>query len=122
MTEFSNLQILPQKRAIQATENSINNTSTLKEKVAQKIDTLNKLVTEINKLFNTYPLESETRNRISRGKMLLAGSRNKFFKGRFLQANRRITDSEYLLTSSYESASDNLKNYFKSYSVMEELG
>ena len=27
-------------------------------------------------------------------------------KGQYLQANRKITDSEYLLTESYENASD----------------
>ena len=50
---------LTAKKAIQATENSLSSTSTLKRKAGQKIDSLNKLVSEINKLFTTYPLESE---------------------------------------------------------------
>jgi len=110
--EFANLTA---EKALQATESSISNTSTLREKAAQKIDTLNKLVDEINKLFNAYPLESETRDRISRGKMLLEEAEINFSKGHYLQANRVIADSEYLLESSFETASENLKNYFKSF-------
>ncbi len=106
---------LTAEKAIRATESSINNTSTLSDRASHKIDTLNHLVTEINKLFNAYPLESEIRDRISRGKMLLEEAEIHFSKGRYLQANRVITDSEYLLTSSFESASENLKNYFKSF-------
>lgn len=108
---------LSEKKAVQAATNSLNSTSNLKQKIGQKIDSLKKLVTEIDKFFTTYPLPSETRNRISKGKMLFQEAKVTYNKGEFLQANRIITDSEYLLTSSYESATDNLKSYFKSYSV-----
>jgi murein L,D-transpeptidase YafK len=40
--------------------------------------------------------------------------------GQYLQANRKLTDSEYLLTESYENASSNLKNYFRSYSIWKK--
>jgi len=108
---------LSAKKASQAAENSISSTSNLKIKLKQKIVSLNDLISEINELFTTYPLTSETRNRISRGKMLLSEAEIAFNKGQYLQANRKITDSEYLLTASYENATANLKNYFKSYSV-----
>lgn len=108
-------------KAAQARENSISSSSSLKVKISHKIDTLEKLVKEIDKLFTTYPLPAETRNRISSGKMLLKEADVAFDKGEFLQANRKITDSEYLLVSCYESASDNLRNYFKSFSVWKNL-
>lgn len=108
---------LSAKKAMQAADNSITNTSTLKVRLKQKIDTLNNLISEINKLFTTYPLSSEIRNRISNGKMLLEEAEIAYKKGQYLQANRKMTDSEYLLTASYDNASLNLKNYFKSYSV-----
>ena len=111
---------LSSQKAIEAAENSVNNTTTLKFKVDQKIDTLNKLVAEINELFSTYPLEAETRNRISTGKMLLHEAEIIFNEGQYLKANRKITDSEYLLTTSYENGIDNLKNYFQSYSVWKK--
>jgi hypothetical protein len=109
---FARLSI---EKAEKASENSISSTSSLKVRVKQKIESLNELVTEINKLFTTYPLTSETRNRISNGKMLLKEAEIIYKKGQYLQANRKITDSEYLLTNSYENATTNLKDYFKSY-------
>jgi murein L,D-transpeptidase YafK len=82
-----------------------------------KLDSLKDLISEINELFTTYPLTSEIRSRISMGKMLLIEAEIAYKKGQYLQANRKVTDSEYLLTDSYENAAANLKNYFKSYST-----
>jgi hypothetical protein len=108
---------LSAKKADLAAENSISSTSNLKIKLKQKIESLHELVSEIDNLFETYPLTSETRSRISRGKMLLEEAEIVYKKGQFLQANRKLTDSEYLLSSSYNDASANLKNYFKSYTL-----
>jgi len=103
------------EKAEKAAENSITSTAGLKIRVKQKIDTLNELVSDINELFTTYPLTAETRNRISEGKMLLKEAEIIYRKGQYLQANRKITDSEYLLTHSYDNARTNLREYFKSY-------
>jgi hypothetical protein len=108
---------LSTKKASQAGDNSISTSSNLKIKLKQKIDSLNNLVDQLDQLFNTYPLTSEIRNRISKGKIMLKEAEIVYKKGQYLQANRKITDSEYLLTESYEFASSNLKNYFKSYSL-----
>ena len=111
---------LSAKKAGQATENSISSTSNLKIKLKQEIGLLNNLVSEIDALFTTYPLSAEIRNRISKGKMILEEAQIAYEKGQYIQANRKTTDSEYLLTSSYENASANLKNYFKSYTVWKK--
>ena len=95
---------LSAKKANQAAENSISSASNLKTKLKPKIDSLNNLVAEIDKLFTTYPLTSEIRNRISKGKILLEEAEIVYKKGQYLQANRKITDSEYLLTESYDNA------------------
>jgi hypothetical protein len=108
---------LSAKKANQAAENSVSSTTNLEKSLAQRIDTLDNLVSDINRFFNSYPLSSETRNRISNGKMLLEEARITYKKGEFLKANRKVNDSEYLLTSSYESAFTNLKNYFTSFPV-----
>ena len=105
------------KKASQAGDNSISTSSNLKIKLKQKIDSLNNLVVQIDQLFNTYPLTSEIRNRISTGKIMLKEAEIVYNKAQYLQANRKITDAEYLLTESYEYASANLKTYFKSYSL-----
>lgn len=106
---------LSAKKSEQAMIYSKTSASSLKIKIKQKIDTLNNVVTDLNNLFASYPLTSEIRRRISNGKMLLNESKINYGKGEYLQANKKITDAEYLLTASYESAISNLKEYFKSY-------
>lgn len=114
---FANLS---EEKSIEAEANSRSSSSSLKSNLQQKIEALNNLVTELDLLFNNYPLTEETRSRISRGKMLLEEAEIAFKKGTFLQANRKITDSEYLLTESFKSATENLKNYFESYSLWKK--
>lgn len=103
------------EKALQAAENSISTTSTLKTRVGKKLESLNSIVAAINKLFTAYPLESETRSRISKGKMLLEEAELEYNKGHYLQANRNSTEAEYLLTTSFETASENLRIYFKAF-------
>jgi hypothetical protein len=114
---FANLS---EKASIEAELNSISSTSSLSSRLQQKIESLHNLVSELDLLFDNYPLTEETRNRISRGKMLLEEAEIAFKKGTYLQANRKITDSEYLLTESFKSATENLKNYFTSYSLWKK--
>jgi hypothetical protein len=103
------------KKASQAIDNSISTSANLKVNLKQKLESLNNLVIQIDQLFTTYPLNSEIRNRISRGKIMLREAEIVYNKGQYFQANRKLTDSEYLLTESFEYASANLKNYFKSF-------
>lgn len=110
--EFANISA---EKAVHAAESSVSNSLGLKARTAQKIDTLNKIIAEINGLFNAYPLEPETRNRISKGRMLLEEAAVNHSKGNYLEANMIINESEQLLTSSLETASELLKDYFKSY-------
>ena len=118
--KIENFANLSSRKAVEASENSINSSSSLKGKLEQKIESLSGLVDELNELFDAYPLTEETRNRISRGKMLLEEADIAFNKSMYLQANRKITDSEYLLTESFKSATENLKNYFSSYSLWKK--
>lgn len=108
---------LSAEKAIVASENSLHNSSDLKLKLIQKIKSLNDLISEIDELFNTYPLTSEVRNRISKGKLLLKEAEIAFRNEHFLLANIKISDSEYLLDGSYKSINENLKIYFESYSI-----
>ncbi len=47
--------------------------------------------------------------------MLLEEAEINYSKGHYLQANRMISEAEFLLTSSFETALGSLKNYFKSF-------
>jgi murein L,D-transpeptidase YafK len=106
---------LSANKSKQATENSKTNSSNLKSKTNEKIKTLNTIVADLTQRFNDYPLTTEVRNRISKGKFLLKESEIACQKGQYLQANKKLTESEYLLTNSYENANENLKRYFRSY-------
>jgi hypothetical protein len=108
------------EKARNASLNSRNSYSDLKIKGQKKIDSLNNLITRINTLFTSYPLSSEIRNRISGGKLLLKEAEIDFKNGNYLQAKRKISDSEYLISGSYENSMENLKNYFHSYPQWEK--
>jgi len=108
------------KKSDQAADNSVRSTTNLKKIIKQKIDTLDIVVNDILKYFNDYPLSAETRTRISKGKLLLEEARIAYNNGEYLQSNRKLTDSEYLLTTSYENANTHLKNYFESYPIWKQ--
>jgi L,D-peptidoglycan transpeptidase YkuD (ErfK/YbiS/YcfS/YnhG family) len=106
---------LSAEKAEQAAENSIKSISELEARLKQKIESLNVLITEMNKHFTSYPLPFEVRNRISQGKMFLKESEIAFSESKYLHADRKMADAESLLTASYAHASTNLKNYFNSF-------
>jgi lipoprotein-anchoring transpeptidase ErfK/SrfK len=103
------------KKSKQATDNSKTSLANLKRKTGEKIKILNTLVSDLTLRFNDYPLTPEVRNRISKGKFLLKESEIACQKDQYLQADKKLTESEYLLTTSYENANENLKRYFRSY-------
>ena len=112
---------IAEKKANQAAESSAANSSTLKVKLKEKIDSLNETEGNIDKIFGRYPLPAEIRNRISNGKILLKEGEQAYSKEQYLPANNKITDAEYLLTGVYENATAELKSYFKSYPSWRRL-
>jgi hypothetical protein len=121
--DYSNVKKYAQlssEKADQATKYSTTSVSLLKTKVKERIDSINNLIIGINYLFTSHPLTSELRNRISNGKFLLEEAEIAFNKGDYLLANRRVSDSEYLLTHAYENSVEMLKNYFLSYSTWQK--
>jgi len=109
------------KTAGKASETSKNNTSDLKSRIQEKISLMKNLVNEIENKFTYYPLTQEVRNHISKGEFLLKESELSFNDGKYKQAERKINESENLLTSSYEYATSNLKSYFKSYPEWKKM-
>jgi hypothetical protein len=114
-SRVAKLAKLAVKTANQAADSSQITSSNLKTRLNQKINALNNLVGNIDDMFTSYPLSTETRNRISKGNMLLKEVEVLYKNGRYIDSGKKITESEYLLTTSYETASGSLKNYFKSY-------
>ena len=108
------------KKALQATESSQTNSSTLKSKLKDKIESVNKTALNIEKLFNRYPMPSEIRIRISQGNQLLKEGENDYDRGLYLSANTKMNEAEYLLTSVYENTTAELRDYFRSFSTWKQ--
>lgn len=101
--------------SVQAAEHSSKSSTTMKSQLEARITELSSIVSRINNYFNRYPLPSEVRNRISRGKLLLSESIVSYNKGAYLQAGRKISDAGSLLGNSLEYANNSLTEYFGSY-------
>lgn len=106
---------LSAEKAEKSIKSSKANVESLRLKIEQRIDTLNNLIVHLNKMFTYYPLSSEVRSRISKGKLLLKESEIAYGKEQYLQANKKIIDAEYYLTESYKNAKNHLQEYFQSY-------
>lgn len=98
-----------------AAYNSITSSNNLQLKLKEKLATLSRTEAGLDSLFGRYPLSSELRSRISRGRMLLKEGEVAFGKGQYLEANRKLSDAEYLLTLVFEDASSLLKDYLKDF-------
>ncbi len=109
------------RKAREATDASRSSSASLCVKLMEKIDSLNNLSLSINQLFASYPLPPELRNRIARGKILLREGIHSYQEGEYIKANKKITDSEYLLTASWENARSNLENYFTQYPSWKKI-
>jgi murein L,D-transpeptidase YafK len=112
---------LSAQKANQASENSRNSSSNLDVKIRQKLNAINNLVTDLTEMFSDYPLTQEIRNHISKGKFLLIESELAYKENQYKLADEKLKESENLLTSSYENAFSNLRNYFRSYPEWKRL-
>jgi L,D-peptidoglycan transpeptidase YkuD (ErfK/YbiS/YcfS/YnhG family) len=112
--------LLSLKKANLATESSTSNSNSLKVKLKDKIDSLNRTAESIDKLFGRYPMSSEMRNRISKGNLLFDEGEAAYKKGQYLPANRKINEAEYLLTGVYDNVSTELREYFKSFPMWKQ--
>ena len=112
VVDFANLSA---ETALKAGDQTTKSSASLKTRLEKSIKELNAIVSEINDRFTRYPLSSETRNRIARGKLLLSEANVAFRKGSYLQANRKISDAEPLLRDSFNNAVESLNDYFNSY-------
>jgi L,D-peptidoglycan transpeptidase YkuD (ErfK/YbiS/YcfS/YnhG family) len=106
---------LAAKKALESSDDSEKNTSSLNVSIRQKINTLKETDAELTSRFFKYPLTSEMRNNISKGEMLLNEAEIAWGKGQYIQAEKKIVEAELLLVPSYEYADENLRSYFRSY-------
>ncbi len=115
--KFANLAY---RKALQANENSKLNSNNYNIILKNKIDSLKVLVEFINTFFNRYPLPVEIRSNIAKGKMILKEGVLFYDKGEFLPANKKLNESDDLLSSAYNSAYSDFQQYFTSFSRWEK--
>jgi len=108
------------KRAMQAVEASKLSSNSYEGKLKDKINSLNKLVENINAFFNRYPLPSDTRSSISKGKFHLKEAEIDYNNGHYIPANKNLNRAEDLLSSAYEKAHADLEQYFKFYPIWKK--
>ena len=106
---------LSSKKALLASETSLNNSANLRMKLVLDMKEIDDLIGMLNDRFYNYPLKSEIRNNISTGKMLAAEARVAFNEKKYMVADETVRKSKHLLASSYDYADTHLSNYFKSY-------
>ncbi len=106
---------LSSKKALQASETSLNNSTNLRIRLEKEFKEIDNLIEMINDRFYTYPLRYEIRNNISTGKMLATEARLAFNEKKYLLADEIARKSKPLLASSYDYANIHLNNYFRSY-------
>lgn len=111
---------LSAEKAEEAMRKSKITSSNLQLNLRHQIDTLNKIVSALDKNFSSYPLSEEVRHNISKGRLLLREAEIDFRKGDFIQAGRKAEESGNLLESSYETADSDLKSYFEAFPVWKK--
>ncbi len=106
---------LSSKKALQASESSLNNSLNLKINMEEKMKEADNLIRQITNNFHAYPLTAKVRYDISTGKMLAREAGVALNDGKYSVVNEKITESISILTASYNYANTNLRNYFKPY-------
>lgn len=112
---------LAAKKALAASDDSEDNTSSLNDDIKQKINVLNKVDADLIRRFSVYPLSSEMRKNISEGEMLLTEAEIAWEKGDYVQAGEKLNQSEKLLVPAYDYADANLRSYFRSFPEWKRL-
>jgi hypothetical protein len=113
--KVSMFALLSAKKALEASNDSEKNTSNLNATTRQKLNDLKETAADINRRFSKYPLTTEIRNNISKGEMLISEAEIAWENSQYVQAEKKLLESEQLLVPSYEYADANLRSYFRSY-------
>lgn len=111
---------LADKKAREAASLSVQNSNDLEHRLGLKIKSLEETKSKIDEFFGKYPLESETRTRLSKGKLMLKEAEIAYEKKQLLQANKKLNDAEYLLNSVYENTLSDIKTWFASLSTWKK--
>lgn len=112
---------LSQKKAAEATTNTIVRANGMRLSLKTEIDSLNAEIAEFEKVFLSLPLTQETAKKHARGKLLLREAEIDFNKGQYISGNVKVTEAKEYITASYAYARRTLEDYYKGYNRWQEL-
>jgi len=109
-----------EKKANEATSNTISRSNSLKASLASELIRLQKEMTSFEKLFLAMPLPQDLKKKHAQGKLLLREAEIDLQKGNYVNGNVRITEANEYISGSYNLARKRLEEYFKFYPDWQE--
>lgn len=112
---------LSQKKAAEATKNTIARANGMRLSLETEITRLNAEIDAFEKVFLSLPLRQETVKKHARGKLLLREAEIDLEKGQYVSGNVKVTEANEYITSSYTYARKILEDYYTDYNRWQEL-
>ena len=109
-----------EKKANEATSNTITRSNSLKAILAGEISRLKKEISSFEKIFLSMPLPQDLKKKHARGKLLLREAEIDLQKENFVNGNVRITEANEYISGTYNLARKNLEEYFRYYPDWQE--
>ncbi len=112
--------VTAQKKANEATRNTIKRSSSLKANLESEIRRIKAEMASFEKIFLSMPLPQDVKKKHARGKLLLREAEIDLQKESFVDGNLKLTEANEYISGTYNLARDNLEAYFKHYSDWQE--
>ncbi|MFZ2287989.1 MAG: L,D-transpeptidase family protein [Bacteroidales bacterium] len=109
-----------QKKADEATRNTIKRSSSLKANLESEINRMKEEMASFEKIFMSMPLPQDIKKKHARGKLLLREAEVDLRKENYVNGNVKITEANEYISGTYTLARKNLEEYFKHYSDWQE--
>ncbi len=106
---------IAQKKAEDASRNTISRSKSLKSTLESEIARLNHEMAAFEKIFLSMPLPQDVKKKHARGKLLIKEAGIDFKKERYVDGNVKITEANEYISGTYNLARKNLEEYFKNY-------
>lgn len=111
---------LAQKKADEATRNTIKRSTSLKANLESEIRRMKEEMAKFEKIFLSMPLPQDVKKKHARGKLLLREAEVDMDKGNYVNGNLKITEANEYISGTYTLARNNLEDYFRHYSDWQE--
>jgi hypothetical protein len=111
---------LAEKKANEATSNTISRSNSLKSTLSSELSRLQKEMTSFEKIFLAMPLPQDLKKKHARGKLLLREAEIDLQKENYVNGNVKIAEANEYISGSYNLAKKTLEEYFKNYPDWQE--